>query len=305
MSERLESLTAKALEALPRGQTAFLFSVGALEDHGPHLPLGLDLFEARAIAEETALRIERDLPGWTAVLMPALPLGVDSNTTRIAFTTRGYALRDCLVDQCGTLARLGFEHFICLSGSLGPKQLTAIEEAGKLVRRRYGRGLIRRKVERRQGAQLMSASSALINLDTALASPAWPDLIEHGGPRDTSVALAVSPGQVDEIFKALPEQRRTDGFTARAWSRFRRQTQGYWGARPGDATAEKGRQEIARVLEAIFPKIRATLEGADANRLFRSWYSLFPFNGSYFKAWLLALGLCLLIALWVRLNYPV
>src|SRR5262245_6260381 len=116
--------SATRLEALSRASTVFFFPVGPMEDHGPHLPLGLDVAEAGQMCRMAAERLEREMPGWTGVLMPAAPLGIDSNTRRLAWTVRAHVLRDWLVDSCLSLGRAGFVHFVCFSGNLGPKQLT-------------------------------------------------------------------------------------------------------------------------------------------------------------------------------------
>src|SRR4051812_27649026 len=121
------------LDALPKSQTVFFFGVGPLEDHGPHLRMGLDVAEAEWLCRSAAERLEKEKPGWVGVLMPSVPLGIDSDTTELAITVRPHVLRDWLVDACRSLRRAGFSHFVCFSGHLGPRQLTAIEEAGKIL----------------------------------------------------------------------------------------------------------------------------------------------------------------------------
>src|SRR4051812_4596016 len=113
MPIELEKVSAARLKELKPTQTVFFFPVAGLEDHGMHLPLGLDLLEARKLCELAAVKVEKDLPGWTAVLMPAAPLAIESNTTAIAWTVRPHVLRDWLVDACSGLARQGFLHFVC------------------------------------------------------------------------------------------------------------------------------------------------------------------------------------------------
>src|SRR4051794_35831940 len=99
------------LEGLPRDKTVFFFPVGPLEDHGPHLPVGIDLVESAQLCLLAAQRLEAQMPGWVGVIMPRAALGVDSNTTRIAITVRPHVLRDWLVDSCRSLIRVGFCHF--------------------------------------------------------------------------------------------------------------------------------------------------------------------------------------------------
>ena len=72
---RLEELSSPALDALDRERTVIILSVSPLEQHGPHLPLGVDAFTARQFAESVAERLTATRPGWAAVLAPPLYLG--------------------------------------------------------------------------------------------------------------------------------------------------------------------------------------------------------------------------------------
>lgn len=294
--------------ALPRDRTVFFFAVGPVEDHGPHLPLGLDLEEAVWLCRSAAEKMERELPGWVGVLMPPAPLALESDTTALAVTVRGHVLRDWLVDSCRSLMRSGFQQFVCFSGHLGPRQLTAIEEAGQLISWRGFFGIPRLlSLFNRGGAAgrrpvLVSASSALVPISEVRRSPFWPDPKEHGGKRDTSVALAIAGPSVAPDFGMLAEQQIPgSNFFSRAILRSRREISGYWGV-PGAATAEAGRQHLQEALDHVFPKLRAVWEGADANFIFRSWYSVLPPNRSFFKSWLLAVAVIVLIGGWVLLT---
>ena len=51
------------------------------------------------------------------------------------------------------------------------------------------------------------------------------------------------------------------------------------------------------------PKLRAVWEGANPEGLFRSWYSLFPTNKSFFKAWVAIILLAVLLAFWVYVVF--
>src|ERR1700722_5441606 len=120
MPLEFSSLTRAKLDALPKQSTVFFFGVGPLEDHGPHLPLGLDLFEASWMCKATAERLEAEKSGWVGVLMPPFAAGLEGNTTELALTVRPHVLRDWLVDTCRSLRALGFQQFVCFSGHLGP-----------------------------------------------------------------------------------------------------------------------------------------------------------------------------------------
>lgn len=300
MPTELARISSLQLENLSKEKTVFFFPVGPIEDHGSHLPVGLDLDEAVRISHLAATRVESDMPGWTGVVMPMAPFGVQSNTTRLAITVRPYILRDWLVDACVSLMRIGFVNFVCFSGHSGPSQLTAIEEAGRIVWRK-GRWSFWAKALKgmspRSGATLVSAHSALVDFKKVQASPFWPDPAEHGGQRDTSVALAVSGDWVNTEFSSFPKVERIRSRWMRNFRRRRLLMDGYWGD-PSRATKEIGERELEQVVHEVFPKLKAVWDGANPNFLFRSWYSILPPNKSFFKGWVLAVFIVIFILGW-------
>jgi creatinine amidohydrolase len=300
MPIELQNLSSSELQSLPAAKTVFFFPVAALEDHGPHLPMGLDLEKARALCRLAAEKLEAEMPEWTGVLMPSAPLGVETDATRIALTVRSYVLRDWLVDACKSLKRIGFKHYVCFSGQLGPRQLTAIEDAAKLISRRPLYSLLSRTPPKESAyVTLVSACSALVTVQEVRLSPFWPDAVEHGGKKDTSIALALRPEAVDPTYTGLVEVARPTLKWNRLWLRLRRKTPSYWG-NPAQATAENGRQILVGQINEIFPKLRAVWEGANPDFLFRSWYSILPPNKSFAKGWLM--GLSVVVLIWAYLN---
>jgi len=301
MPVELTRINATQVEALPRNKTVFFFPVGPIEDHGPHLPVGLDLEEAQRLCFIAAQHLEEEMMGWVGVLMPPAPLGIESNTTKFAFTVRPHVLRDWLVDACNALKRAGFRHFVCFSGHLGPRQLTAIETAGKKISKaRWWEKLGRRIVfgPGEVGPTLISACSALVSPREVWKSPLWPDPSEHGGTRDTAVALAIVPSDVDPAFSGLPEIKRRPSRWTRLRMRRARTLGGYWGV-PSRATSQYGEKVMIGEIEELFPKMRAVWEGTNPEHIFRSYYSVLPPNKPFFKAWLLALLNVGLLAVWL------
>lgn len=298
MPLELLNLSASQLRELPPTQTVFFFPVAAPEDHGPHLPLGLKLLQARKLSELAATRLEKELPGWKGVLMPDAPMGVDTYTTQTAVRVRAHVLRDWLLDSCRSLVKQGFIHFVCFSGQLTPKQLTTIEEASKMLNPLASWGGFRPPMRLgRNRATLISACSALISPAEVRRSPLRADPPEHGGARDTSLGLDLAPSFVAPNYVTLPAVRKTESTLRRSWAHFRRKLPAYWGA-PADASKGEGLKLLQGNLDDIFPKLRAVWEGANPNHLFRSWYSVIPPNKSFFKLWLLALFLLLILWIW-------
>ena len=64
-------LTWEEVRDLDRHRAVALLPVGAIEAHGPHLPLATDVLLAEAMAEAAAARLEAK--GHPAILLPAIP----------------------------------------------------------------------------------------------------------------------------------------------------------------------------------------------------------------------------------------
>ena len=296
MPVEIAKLTAQQLKAMSPERTVFFFAAGPLEDHGPHLPLSMDMMQATQLCFSAAQRLERDMPEWKGVLMPGAPLGIETNTQKIALTVRPHVLRDWLVDSCRGLNKMGFRHFVCFSGHLGPKQLTAIEDAARIVAKS---GMFRPKSLR---PGLVSASSALVDIKDLRHSFLFPNPPEHGGQLDTSSALFMKQAPEPEMIPGLEKRELPHSFMNRAIERLTGKVEGYWGD-PAQATAEHGQQQLMDQLDIVFPKLRAVWEGSNPNALFRSWYSILFFNRSFFRAWLLAMTILAMFIAWYWMNF--
>ena len=206
----LEEMSTPALDALDRGRTVILLTVSPLEEHGPHLPVGVDAFAARHFAESLAERLTTARPGWTAVLAPTLHLGSFTFDSVGTIRIRQRVVRDALVDYGASLARAGFRWIVVANGHGGPGHLVALEEASAIVSRRHGitmasvtgylgweflRGRYLPRIEAGLGRPLSDEERA------AFADDA------HGGLSETSFMLWLRPDLVSETYRALPAAR--------------------------------------------------------------------------------------------------
>jgi creatinine amidohydrolase len=207
---RLEELSSPALDALDRDRTVIILTVSPLEEHGPHLPLGVDAFTARQLAEAVAERLTAARPGWAAVLAPPLHLGCFTFEAPGTVSMRQRVVRDVLVDYGSSLARAGFRAILVANGHAGPGHLVALEEAAAIVSRRHGitmasftghlawqflRGRYTDKVEAALGRALSAEERVALAEDV------------HGGLYETSVMLALHPELVDPGYRTLPAAR--------------------------------------------------------------------------------------------------
>ncbi|TVR54684.1 MAG: creatininase family protein [Gemmatimonadales bacterium] len=102
----LEQLTWPEVElAITRGMTSVVIPVGAVEQHGPHLPLFVDAERGTALG----LRVARHLGD--ALLAPTIRVGWSEHHMGFAGTIslRKETLEAVLRDYCESLARHGFQ----------------------------------------------------------------------------------------------------------------------------------------------------------------------------------------------------
>jgi creatinine amidohydrolase/Fe(II)-dependent formamide hydrolase-like protein len=277
------------LETLQRELTVFLFPVGGLEQHGPHLPFGTKLLQAEIMARKLAEGLEKRLSAWNFVLMPLIPLTVDGITNRLALPVRPHVVRDAVVDQAEHLKRLGFKNFIIVNSHLSPKQITALEDAAKIVNGRF-RWLGKK-------FQMVSLSGALVDAKTVFESPmiALPE--EHGGERDTSFMLAHDAASVLGTYKELQAIPRPKASIPRFFDYLNERIDGYWG-RPDQASPQNGETDFSTEMNLLIERLIPWLEKGQGSGQFLSAYRFFPFNGSFFKAYILSIILFVLMMIW-------
>jgi creatinine amidohydrolase len=207
---RFEELTAPALDALDRRRTLAIVGVSPLEQHGPHLPVGVDYLAARHFAEAIAERIVARRPGWSAVLTPTLPLGSFTFDAVGTIGVRQRVIRDAVVDYGRALARAGFRYILVSNGHAGPGHLVALEEAATIVSRRCRVAMAsftgHMAWEFLRGRYLPRIEAALGRPLTPEERGAFTD-DAHGGWWETSLMLLLRPDLVDPGYRDLPPAR--------------------------------------------------------------------------------------------------
>jgi len=307
MPRWLERMSADEIEALPRGTTVVFFPVGVIEDHGPHLPVGLDLDEAEALCRLAAERLEAENKGWVGVIAPRAPIGVEGNTSSWAFSVRGYVLRDYLVDVGWGWLRQGFRYLVCFSGTESARQLVAIEEAGRILSKRArsarGRLMAFFKSTDIGPPSLVSGRSGNSKPEDILKAALGPDPTEHGGMRDTSFAQWLYQDTPRDPKNLPPDQPISGTRGSRFVERLQRKRWGYWGE-PSKASPEWAQTQVTDEINGFSARLRAWTDGANPDRVFGSWHALLPTNRTTIRAWLLFVGVLILVLAYIRMELP-
>ena len=192
---RLSELTWPKAEEYFARHDAVLLSIGSVECHGRHMPLGTDTL----IPEHLLGLIE---PKTDVLIAPTLPFGACDYLSEYPGTINlGEDLLYRLFSRvCDEFYRHGARHFVVLNGHGGNRK--AIEQTGRDLQRR--------------GALLAELNWWLMAWDL---DPAWKG--GHGGGEETAAILDIDPALVDrsEIgpelkFSHLTDKLETTGFSS-------------------------------------------------------------------------------------------
>jgi creatinine amidohydrolase len=275
---RLEELTAPAIDTLDRSRTLVIVPVSPLEQHGPHLPVGVDYLAARHFAEGIGERIAARRSGWTVLLTPTLPLGSFALDAVGTVGVRQHVVRDAVRDYGTALARAGFRYILVSNGHAGPGHLVALEEAAATVSRRHGVAMasITGHIawEFARGRYLPRIEAALGRPLTSEERRAFAD-DAHAGWWETSLMLLLRPDLVQPGYRDLPPARYS--LVQRLRPNFPlRMGQGYVGdpAR-ADLTFAKATLEV--VLGEATDRAERLLDGGLEARHRRSPFTFVPF----------------------------
>jgi creatinine amidohydrolase len=236
----LADYTWDELDRLPRKKKLkFLLPLGAIEEHGYHLPLGTDAFQAGKIAELAAQKVSE------TIVLPTMSYGYCVDTMNFCGTIHVSARTICSLvsDIVASLYRHGFRKLVVLNFHGGNKGVvdTALREA---VTRLSGPG------------SLFSDDFEVYQLNAfEKLEKKIKDLLEgkdygHACEIETSVMLELASGLVD---LKLAQEEYMPGGADTMWrirDMKKASTSGVHGA-PNHASLEKGKKVLEWLVEDL------------------------------------------------------
>lgn len=274
---KLEELTYSDIDGLDRQRSIFLLTFGNLEEHGPHLPVGSDYFQAIGMRDGLIARVGEVHPEYTFVVVPVVPLG-EGGANDLArqlehvgtFAVRFETLRDVAIDLGAAIARKGFQNIFLIHSHGNPLHNVAFNDAAAFVSERYG-------------VRMVNITSLVFGegfysdavLDEHLGE-GWQTevgLTGHSGTAETSANLYLRGDLVK------PEYKDLEPFVVKELAglfRIHERTdwQGYW-SDPSRATREIGEDLIDDFVERSFRIAEMALAGKDLSALPR-YPDVFP-----------------------------
>jgi creatinine amidohydrolase len=235
-------------DARARGSVVAVLPLGAVEAHGPHLPVGTDVWIAEAMAAECARRLDQE--GAVVIVLPSLAYSPAPFADRHPGTLsiRPETMIALVCDIAAAVAQRGVAVLALANAHFDPAQIgalrSAVERLQSNARLRVAfPDLTRRRLAERLGEEFRSGAC-------------------HAGRYESSIVLAARPDLVDEALRTrLPEMPISLVEAAVAGKRTFAEAgmdRAYCG-NPASASAEEGRALISELGAILAEAVRAEL----------------------------------------------
>ncbi len=238
----LAHLTWQETAALDKKNGVVILPIGAIEQHGPHLPTLTDTLLVTHVLDATLARLPEDVQAWA---LPPLNYGKSNEHTGFPGTVSlsAHTLLAVLHDIADSVKAAGFRRFAFINGHGGNSAL--LEVAARDIRARTG--------------LMCFCLQPGLYVDPPFAiAPEEKRLGFHAGELETSLVLAIAPELVQmekapRHFAEFPESETPlffFGAAATAWLSRDWSSTGVF----GDATlgtAEKGHAILAAATERL------------------------------------------------------
>jgi creatinine amidohydrolase len=248
----LDSISWPAFRALPTERLVAVLPLGAIEAHGPHLPLGTDIVIAQAMARAGAARLAGR--GFEVLLLPPLKVAPAPFAAGFAGTLdiTPAATTATIEGIVRSLVRHAVKAVVIANAHHDPAHVQAVREAVKRIETE-GAGLAvfpdltRRRWASRLTEEFQSGACHAGRYETSIVMAAAPELV------DTDVLLSLEPN-ARSLVVAMQKGQMT--FEAAGGPHA------YFGS-PAEASAGEGHQIIDR-LGAIVEDAIVEILGGEA-----------------------------------------
>ena len=243
-------LTQPEIAAQLRRNPLVIFPAGSVEQHGPHLPTGTDIYAANVIAHAVAERTD-------GLVLPGGPLGVTPMHApfegTITLTPETYM--QVVTETCVSTARHGARRCLILNWHEG--NIPSLSIAADALHREHGMSVVT--------VQACYVAEELFGEDYGG--------LTHGGEIEALAVLAYRPELVhldrmdyssnEERGQEMDRLRRTRSFQP-VLTDIRSIAPTGWYGSPEHATVEKARRMLDRVADAISGESEAIFTRLDA-----------------------------------------
>ncbi len=242
----LADMTWEEVQDVDLGNAVVILPVGAVEAHGPHLPLTTDVIISEAMARSAAEKL--DAQGYSVLILPSISYTAAPFAASFPGTCSldADAATAVFVSIARNLTRHGIRVLAVANSHLDPANISSIEAATASARKENLLKIVFPDISRKPWAT---------RLTDEFKSGAC-----HAGQYETSVVLAERPELVrEEIRKGLAPNPSSLSDAIRAGLETFEEADGaraYFGY-PADASIEEGRQTVDILGSILEEAIRA------------------------------------------------
>ncbi len=202
----LPRLTSKQVNDLPKEEALVILSVGAVEQHGDHLPVMTDALIGEATLTQALEKIDADEQVW---LLPPVSYGKSNEHLGWAGTISLSAntLHSVIMDIARSLKLSGFRRLLLFNTHGGNTDLLNV---------------VAREIRIATGLMVFNMAPHSLNVSADLVSEEELEYGIHGGDYETSVVMAIKPNWVQEHLRTaeFPDVARYELLTLEGRIRF-------------------------------------------------------------------------------------
>ena len=246
----LSEITWEEMRDLPKSRAVAVLPIGALEAHGPHLPLGTDVIIGEAMARAGAARLAEQ--GYTVLVLPALAYTPAPFASGFSGTlsVQPETVRALLADIAESVSTHGITVLAIANAHFDPANVAAIKRAIHDVRSRCDLVIVFPDLTHRKLAERLT--------------PEFQSGACHAGQYETSILLAERPGAVRTAMSGLPAVDISLSRSIRSGHTTFEEAGGdraYFGA-PAAATRAEGEQTVLLLGAILEEAVRAEFPDA-------------------------------------------
>lgn len=138
MSQNIMELCWTEIEQLDKEKAVLIIGISPIEQHGRHLPVGVDLYETNHWMEKTIEKLENSCAEYIFLTMPVIPFGhsdIRGFVGNIHLSQK--LIYEIVLEMVEAIAKWGIMNIVIISGHADPKHLIAIEQACEKVNETY------------------------------------------------------------------------------------------------------------------------------------------------------------------------
>ncbi|WP_315111607.1 creatininase family protein [Clostridium intestinale] len=200
MSVNVLELCWTEIEKLHKEKTVMVIGIAPIEQHGRHLPVGVDIYETEHWIKKSIIKLQERFSYYTFLTMPIIPFG---NANMKGFPGNIHIsqklLYNLVLETLSSIAEWDIKNIIVISGHAEPKHLIAIEEACACINKKFKDiafspmgAIFSEKVKGKEKNTLMDKLKKYSN-----------DF--HAGWVETSCMLSINKDLVNENYKSQPD----------------------------------------------------------------------------------------------------